>query len=283
MSAVPHPMKRFACRALSVQGAATAGALLLVAAACGPCASQSVTLFYVEPATAVVPLGATVSLELWLDAGENIADASSYRGVQAHLAWDPGVVSATSVMHHHTLWYPGLCADPGYAVRAEKINPDWLLAAQLSLFSDPQCPIHRHPVKLFTIAFETVAPGTSAVSFEQYTRLILSTVPEVVLDHDYRGLGGVIQVVIPFVWGDLNGDGLAGTVDASLLLRWDAFLIDVFPGYPELVRPAFPTAADTNADGEPGAVDAANVLRLDALLLDCFPADSDCDGLGPDR
>lgn len=87
---------------------------------------------------------------------------------------------------------------------------------------------------------------------------------------------------LTFVWGDLDRSGQPGTVDAALILQWDAFLIDRFPGYPGIVWPDFPAAADTSADRTLGAVDAAYILQYDAFLIACFPADSNCDGRGPD-
>lgn len=85
-----------------------------------------------------------------------------------------------------------------------------------------------------------------------------------------------------FVWGELDGNGQPGAVDASLLLQWDAFLIDRFPVYPDVVFPDFPPAADVDGNGVAGAVDAAHLLRFDAFIIDCLPADTDCDGRGPE-
>ena len=85
-----------------------------------------------------------------------------------------------------------------------------------------------------------------------------------------------------FLWGDLNADGVPGAVDAGLLLRYDVFLIDRFPGYPDIVFPDYPPAADLNGDGVGGAVDAGLLLRYDVFLILSFPADLDEDGYGPD-
>lgn len=101
------------------------------------------------------------------------------------------------------------------------------------------------------------------------------------------GLGAALPLRIHpapscFAWGDVSGDGIAGTVDASLILRFDAFLIDSFPCCPE-TRPAFPPRGDVSGEGILGTVDAAQVLQFDAFLLGCFGAvDHNCDGWGPE-
>lgn len=88
----------------------------------------------------------------------------------------------------------------------------------------------------------------------------------------------------PFVWGDLNGDEIAGAVDASLVLQFDAFLIEQFPCCPGIVWPDFPVQGNVNADAILGSVDAAMILQYDAFLLDCFhDVDFDCDGWGPEH
>lgn len=80
----------------------------------------------------------------------------------------------------------------------------------------------------------------------------------------------------PVAWGDVDGNGVAGTVDAALMLQWDAFLIDAFPCCEGLAAPLFPRRADTGGDGVLGAVDASLILQYDALLISCFPADPLC-------
>ena len=95
--------------------------------------------------------------------------------------------------------------------------------------------------------------------------------------------GTITPTEIPsFLWGDLNVDGVPGAVDAGLLLRYDVFLIDRFPGYAHIVFPDYPPAADLNADGVPGAVDAGLLLRYDVFLILSFPVDLNQDGYGPD-
>ncbi len=104
----------------------------------------------------------------------------------------------------------------------------------------------------------------------------------------------VIKIYIPFMWGDLNDNAQAGSVDASLLLQFNAELIDSFPGYPVLDYPEyypdpmqpwlnFPIAADVNDDDVAGTLDASLVLQKYALLIDWFPADTDHDQWGPDE
>ncbi len=100
-----------------------------------------------------------------------------------------------------------------------------------------------------------------------------------------------IYMFIPFQWGELDGNGIAGTVDASLLLQFDNFTIfgTDFPAYPpsefpeyELSDTVFPPAADVSNDGAAGTLDASLILQQYALLITYFPADGDTDNFGPD-
>ena len=124
---------------------------------------------------------------------------------------------------------------------------------------------------------ETLQQGeTVSVLFDRSaegTRINDGAIP--IAMSDWTGMGG-------FLWGDLNDDGVPGAVDAGLLLRYDVFLIDRFPRYPDIVFPDYPPAADLNGDGVAGAVDAGLLLRYDVFLILWFPADLDADGYGPD-
>jgi hypothetical protein len=63
-------------------------------------------------------------------------------------------------------------------------------------------------------------------------------------------------------FADANCDGLANSVDAFLVLQWDAHLIDRLP---------CPDGADANADGVVDAVDASLILQASAGLLEMPP------------
>ena len=104
----------------------------------------------------------------------------------------------------------------------------------------------------------------------------------------------VTRIYIQFLWGDLNDNAQAGSVDASLLLKFDAELVDSFPGYPVEDYPEyypdpihpwlnFPTAADVNNDDIAGTLDASLIMQQYALLIDDLPADTDHDQWGPDE
>ena len=62
----------------------------------------------------------------------------------------------------------------------------------------------------------------------------------------------------------MNGDSLVDTLDAMLILRWDAELI----GADELNL----KAGDVNGDTLVDTLDAMLILRLDAELIDKLPA-----------
>jgi len=97
-------------------------------------------------------------------------------------------------------------------------------------------------------------------------------------------------------WGDLANaagdqpgiacDGIAGGLDAALMLRWDVALLNALRGCPDNVlytRPNVPPGADLNGDGILGGLDASLALRYDVGLIDCFPADTNCNGTGPGK
>lgn len=85
-----------------------------------------------------------------------------------------------------------------------------------------------------------------------------------------------------FVWGDVDGNSISNALDASLVLRWDAFLIDFFPCCPGVIVPAFPQRADVNGSNSLTAFDASLILQYDAFILGVFPADLDGNGRGPE-
>ena len=63
--------------------------------------------------------------------------------------------------------------------------------------------------------------------------------------------------------GDVNADGSISTIDAALILQYDAGLLDSLP---------YPFSADVNVDGDINSVDAALVLQFTAGLLSTLPA-----------
>jgi hypothetical protein len=88
--------------------------------------------------------------------------------------------------------------------------------------------------------------------------------------------------LLRFMWGDLDANDLPGAMDAGLLLQYDVFLIDRFPGYPFITFPDFHPAADVNTDGVAGALDAGLILQHYVFMIESFPSDLDQDGYGPD-
>ncbi len=67
---------------------------------------------------------------------------------------------------------------------------------------------------------------------------------------------------IPYTLGDVNQDGDVNYLDAMMVLRYDAMLI-------ELDENQF-LAGDVNDDGEVNSLDAIRILRYDAGLIDSF-------------
>jgi hypothetical protein len=69
----------------------------------------------------------------------------------------------------------------------------------------------------------------------------------------------------PIVYGDANGDGVADSTDAMLVLQYDALLIE--DGEIDV------TACDVNGDGSVDSTDAMLILQYDALLIEFFPVE----------
>ncbi len=67
-----------------------------------------------------------------------------------------------------------------------------------------------------------------------------------------------------WTYGDVNDDGEIGPFDASLILRYDAMLIDT-----DVINL---NAADVSGDNLVNPFDASLILRYDAMLIDQFPA-----------
>lgn len=86
-----------------------------------------------------------------------------------------------------------------------------------------------------------------------------------------------------FVWGDVDGNQLVGTVDAAFILQWDAFVLSEFPCCAGIAWPDHPLRADVSNDSTLGAVDASLILQYDSFVIGCFPADTNCDGVGPEQ
>ena len=66
------------------------------------------------------------------------------------------------------------------------------------------------------------------------------------------------SITPPFVEGDANCDGIRNSIDAAIVLQFDAALIDSVP---------CPVGADVNLDGAINSVDAAIILQREAGLL----------------
>ena len=67
------------------------------------------------------------------------------------------------------------------------------------------------------------------------------------------------------LWGDADGNGVVNSIDAAMVLRYDAGKLAA--DKINLV------ACDVNADGKVNSIDAAMILRFDANKLSKFPAD----------
>ncbi len=67
---------------------------------------------------------------------------------------------------------------------------------------------------------------------------------------------------LPGLIGDVNCDGIMNSIDAALVLQFEAGLIDTVP---------CPDTADVNEDGRINSIDAALILQTDAGLIAALP------------
>lgn len=96
--------------------------------------------------------------------------------------------------------------------------------------------------------------------------------------------GSIRISAFDWVWGDVNGDGVANAVDANLILRYLVGLDDTLPiqdmeDDPEFIEPANVKGADP---ASVGMQDAYLVYRYAHGSLARFPADLNGDGVGPE-
>ena len=73
----------------------------------------------------------------------------------------------------------------------------------------------------------------------------------------------VTEVVVGDTCGDVNGDDMVNSLDAALVLRYDAFIIDM--SEQQL------TNADVNLDGVVNSLDASVILKYDAGMVPSLP------------
>lgn len=73
------------------------------------------------------------------------------------------------------------------------------------------------------------------------------------------------DVTVPYVLGDVDGDGSVSSTDASVLLQATARIIDLTENQK--------LAADVIGTGEPGSSDASQILQKVARIIDYFPAE----------
>ena len=96
-----------------------------------------------------------------------------------------------------------------------------------------------------------------------------------------QGISGVsFATTARFLWGDVNGDAVVGTLDASGILKAVA-------GLPSVIvtrAPPNPPAGDVDGNGTIGTLDASYILKKVAGIIapTGFPADTNHDSYGPE-
>jgi hypothetical protein len=103
-----------------------------------------------------------------------------------------------------------------------------------------------------------------------------------VLTADNNSIEAIVTLLPGFRWGDLDGNGKAGTVDASLIQKrvLPPGSHDPFPVDPDLLWPAYPPGGDVDGSGTLGYMDAREILRKKVGILTKFFVDEDGDGYG---
>ena len=69
---------------------------------------------------------------------------------------------------------------------------------------------------------------------------------------------------LAFCKGDVNGDSYIDNLDAAMILKYDAGIIEL--------EPTAETSGDVNSDGFVDNLDAAMILKYDAGIIDSFAA-----------
>ncbi|MBI4559336.1 MAG: DUF5011 domain-containing protein [Candidatus Hydrogenedentes bacterium] len=87
-----------------------------------------------------------------------------------------------------------------------------------------------------------------------------------------------------FMWGDVDNDGTAGSVDSGLILQYRVGKLEQLPALEGASDPNFVGGADVSGDDPPviGTFDAALILSKQEGLITQFPADLNADGMGPE-
>jgi hypothetical protein len=113
-------------------------------------------------------------------------------------------------------------------------------------------------------ATETPTPGTpTATATSQVASPTATPTPSAVASNTPTRTPTRTPSPTPAVMrGDVNKDGQVTSVDAALILQFDARLIGALQ---------HPDNADVNGDGEVNSIDAALILQLIAGLIDRFP------------
>lgn len=169
---------------------------------------QARSRWWIEPANTDLRLGQSVELTFWLDVGDNIPSASSYRGIQASIHWNSQIVEATYAVGHLGFWPVGLCANSATVIRTYSFLAGSGLMSQVSRIESPPCAMTRSPFKVFTVPFKGRAVGTTTIDFDEFTRLVFTFTPLLSEDLNFDTTGATIRVYDPNPLPDADQDGV---------------------------------------------------------------------------
>lgn len=158
------------------------------------------------------------------------------------ISYDASIVSAVACDSHPD----GLCnaAFSGHAVRAIGADAEGL----------------EGDITLASITFRCLRDGTTslAVSPKEVADATVGNLRPIGVDVVHGSIGCVSGEAPEKEPGDVNDDGRVNSVDAALVLQYEADLIDTLPNA---------ASADMNDDGRINSVDAAIILQIEAGLL----------------
>ncbi len=179
------------------------------------------TTIYVNPATGTFYLGETFTVNV--DIG-NVTNLFSY---EAKLGFNQTLIKPIGIAEGPFI--RGQTASPSGTFFLPIIKDDYVHVACVTLGAYPGV---NGSGNLFTVTFNTSAPGESSLSLYDST-LLDSTVAEIT--HSTIDGGVLVRVI-----GDVNGDGVVNIVDMTLV----SLSYGTFEG-----EPGYNSEADLNDDG----------------------------------
>lgn len=151
---------------------------------------------------------------------------------------------------------------PFEGVSISQTEADVMLGNKLYLEA---CPAPINSAENYTVIWGTsnnliATVEDGVVTTKGYGAVIITA--KITVNGVTKSASCVVNVVEVTELGDVNGDGYVDNLDAAMILKYDAGIIDLDPT--ELA------AADVNSDGYADNLDAATILKYDVGLINGF-------------